>query len=143
MTLGQLNVCGAIYHIRMDHQPPSQFLSLPHPQGLSNVLLNQHDHVNKPGYPLSYAMVANHRTAGALVPDTATSDIRSMSVDPGSLDGQVSSQGSGEGSAMEASRKKGEFSGGMGGVEVMVVSSSSYHTASGFKSQKSNVRGHI
>lgn len=152
MTLGQLNVCGEIYHIRMDHQPQAHFPSdLPRPpQALSNTALNQHDYINKSGYPLPYtgAGLSNHRAAasggGMVLPDLAQSDIRSISVDPGSLDEQLSSQGSGEGGAgvaiMEggmAGRKKGggEFSGSDGadtGSELVVgVSSGSFRSTSG------------
>jgi hypothetical protein len=117
MNLGQLNISGEIYHIRMDHQLPSHFLSLPHQHGLSDAILNQHDHVNKlpSSSPLSMAAVRNHTEDGPLQ-ETAYSDIRSMSVDPGSLDEPLSS-GSAEGA--EGVSKEGEFSGGVDDVVVV------------------------
>lgn len=132
MSLGQLNITGDIYHIRMDHQLPSHFLSLPHQHSLSNVILNQHDHVSKPS-SLSVLAVGNHHTLDEPVPETAYSDIRSMSVDPGSLDDPLSSPGSGEGL-----KKEGEFSGGMD--ELVVVSGNGATRLKGvFKSHENTV----
>lgn len=130
MTLGQLNISGEIYHIRMDHQPPSHFLSLNHPHALSDANLNEHDYINKSDSPSSYT-IANHRTANASLQETSQSDIRSMSVDPGSLDDQPASQGSSEGvgigriMGVEPAKKSGEFSGGVESSELVVGASSS------------------
>ena len=115
MNLGQLNITGEIYHIRMDHQLPSQLLSHQDGNSLSDTAPDQHD--NKPP-PLSIAAVRNHHhTEGGPVPETELSDIRSMSVDPGSLDEPLSSPGSGLG--VEGAKKEGEFSGGLD--ELVVV----------------------
>ncbi len=125
MTLGQLNLGADIYHIRMDHQNPSHFLSLPHPHSLSNVALNEHDYINnKPSSSstLSAYVMANHRSV--TTPQEATmSDIRSMSVDPGSLDEQLSSQGSGDGGMGGGGGRKraGEYSGGVFSNSELVV----------------------
>lgn len=114
MNLGQLNITGDIYHIRMDHQFPSQFLS--HEQGNSiSDAADQQDH--KPP-PLSIAAVRNHHhTEDGPVAETEFSDIRSMSVDPGSLDEPLSSPGSGVG--LDGAKKEGEYSGGLD--ELVVV----------------------
>ena len=117
MTLGQLNLGADIYHIRMDHQNPSHFLSLPHPHALSNVALNEHDYINnKPSSSaLSAYVMANHRSV--TTPQEATmSDIRSMSVDPGSLDEQLSSHGSGEGGGVG----DGAMGGGGGRIQDLL-----------------------
>ncbi len=133
ITLGQLNLGADIYHIRMDHQNPSHFLSLPHPHALSNVALNEHDYINnsKPS-AFSYTL-ANHQSTTMPVQEATQSDIRSMSVDPGSLDEQLSSQGSVEGMTGAGEglggggggRKRGEFSGGVLSSELVVVGSGS------------------
>lgn len=114
MHLSQLNISGDIYHIRMDHQLPSHFLSIPHQHSLSDTILSQHDNVNKPSSLSVQAVAGNHQTSDWPVQETAYSDVRSMSVDPGSLDDPLSSPGSGEGA------KEGEFSGGVD--ELVVVS---------------------
>lgn len=113
MNLGQLNIGSDIYHIRMDHQLPSHFPSVPNPQGLSGALLNEHDHINKPPSLSVFYAAGNHHVADGAVQEMAYSDIRSMSVDPGSLEDPLSSPGSAEGV-----KKEGEFS---GGVDELVV----------------------
>lgn len=118
MNLGQLNVSGDIYHIRMDHQIPSHYPSIPNPQGLSGALLNEHDHINKPPSLSLLCAAGNHQIGDGAIQETAYSDVRSMSVDPGSLDDPLSSPGS-----PEVAKKEGEFSGGVD--ELVVVSGSS------------------
>ena len=90
--------------------------------------------MNKSLPPLTSAVI-NHRTTYLCMNDVAHSDIRSMSVGPGSLDDQVSSQGSGE-VLTDGVQKRGEFS---GGSSELVVGGSSLKLTSVFKPIKSNV----
>ena len=87
----------------------------------------------------------------APVQETTQSDIRSMSVDPGSLDEQLSSQGSVEGGggggaggvAVESgvSKKRGEFSGGMDESSELVIVSSETSGTGTLRPDRSNVSG--
>ncbi len=115
MTLAQMGVVGAIYHIRMDHQPPSHFSALP-PLHLSPQSLKRYNELPPP--PYSEVMqggrsAVDNEVGGARIQTTpegkTSSDVCSMSVGPGSVDDQLSSQGS-WGISSDGPTKKGDVS---------------------------------
>jgi len=114
MTLSELGIHGGVYHIRMDHQHPAHYSTLPPPNfHLSPQSLKRYNEVRPPPYPEVVTLstggrsasaesgedvgVATTTTTTALLgfPEKTASDVGSMSVDPGSVDDQLSSsQGS-------------------------------------------------
>ncbi len=66
------------------------------------------------------SLVTHRASCKSPVQETTLSDVRSMSVDPGSLDGRLSSHDSSEGLVVDGiKRKRGEYSGGTSEMVIM------------------------